>query len=94
MVAKNDHQTSLQVKNTPFARKFLLDWAEMEFWQPLFSSSDNGALQLHILKTVLPGATVEINVTILMINDHGSFAIIFANRLVNAIGTDRPIMIR
>uniref|UniRef100_A0A914HQV9 Uncharacterized protein n=1 Tax=Globodera rostochiensis TaxID=31243 RepID=A0A914HQV9_GLORO len=34
-----------EVKNTLFARKFLLDWANMEFSQPEFSSSDNGALQ-------------------------------------------------
>uniref|UniRef100_A0A914H5Z6 Uncharacterized protein n=1 Tax=Globodera rostochiensis TaxID=31243 RepID=A0A914H5Z6_GLORO len=49
------------VKNTLFARKFLLDWANMEFSQPKFSSADNGALQLHILKTVLPNAQIEIN---------------------------------
>lgn len=49
------------VRNTPFARQFLLDWADMEFWQPYFSSADNGALQLHILKTVLPTAKIEIN---------------------------------
>uniref|UniRef100_A0A914HPK4 Uncharacterized protein n=1 Tax=Globodera rostochiensis TaxID=31243 RepID=A0A914HPK4_GLORO len=50
-----------EVKNTLFARKFLLDWANMEFSQPEFSSTDNGALQLHILKTVLPNAQIEIN---------------------------------
>uniref|UniRef100_A0A914H296 Uncharacterized protein n=1 Tax=Globodera rostochiensis TaxID=31243 RepID=A0A914H296_GLORO len=47
------------VKNTPFARKFLLDFADWEFnaikW-PL----DNGPLQLLILKTVLPDAKIEI----------------------------------
>ncbi|KAL3080174.1 hypothetical protein niasHS_013846 [Heterodera schachtii] len=48
------------VRNTPFARQFLLDWANLEFSQPKFSSADNGALQLHILKTVLPSAKIEI----------------------------------
>ncbi|KAL3116550.1 hypothetical protein niasHT_009958 [Heterodera trifolii] len=59
-VVNPNHCIEEQVRNTPFARQFLLDWANLEFSQPKFSSADNGALQLHILKTVLPNAKIEI----------------------------------
>ncbi|KAH7713439.1 Protein T08G2.2 [Aphelenchoides avenae] len=50
------------VRNTPFARNFLRTWADLEYTQPYnWSGRDNGALQIHVLRTVLPDAKAEIN---------------------------------
>ncbi|CAK5075221.1 unnamed protein product [Meloidogyne enterolobii] len=38
-----------------------MNWANMQYTQSKnFSGADNGALQLHILQTVIPGARAEI----------------------------------
>lgn len=49
-------------RNTPFARKFILDLADREFEQNNYHwpGYDNGMLMLHILKTALPAAEEEI----------------------------------
>ncbi|RCN45897.1 hypothetical protein ANCCAN_08062 [Ancylostoma caninum] len=48
------------VRNSEFGRNFLKSWGEWEFIQPTnWNGGDNGVLQLHILKYVLPGASQE-----------------------------------
>uniref|UniRef100_A0A914C4Y6 Uncharacterized protein n=1 Tax=Acrobeloides nanus TaxID=290746 RepID=A0A914C4Y6_9BILA len=51
------------VKNTEFSRNFLMKWAEYQYLHPRSSwhNSDNGALHIHILKTLRGGANTEIN---------------------------------
>ena len=40
-------------------RKWLRDWADYQFTEPKgFTGADNGALQIHLLKTVVPEAGV------------------------------------
>jgi len=49
------------VRNTEFARNFLMKWADWQFIQPQnWNGADNGVLQIHILQTVLPDARAEI----------------------------------
>ncbi|KAI1718965.1 hypothetical protein DdX_06080 [Ditylenchus destructor] len=49
------------VKNTEFARNFLMKWADWQYIQPSnWNGADNGVLQIHILQTVLPDAKAEI----------------------------------
>ncbi|KAI1730240.1 hypothetical protein Ddc_02927 [Ditylenchus destructor] len=49
------------VKNTEFARNFLMKWADWQYIQPSnWNGADNGVLQIHILQTVLPNAKAEI----------------------------------
>ncbi|EGT59334.1 hypothetical protein CAEBREN_03011 [Caenorhabditis brenneri] len=49
------------VRNTMFAKNFLQKWGDWEFIQPSnWNGADNGVLQIHILKTVIPYATQEI----------------------------------
>jgi hypothetical protein len=64
MILKNIYfEKNNQAKNTAFARAFIMDWANMQYTQPKnFSGADNGALQLHILRTVIPGARAEAKV--------------------------------
>lgn len=48
------------IKNTPFAKKFLMDWADWQYKQPSnWNGADNGVLQMHIMQTVLPDAVQE-----------------------------------
>uniref|UniRef100_A0A915PEY4 Uncharacterized protein n=1 Tax=Meloidogyne floridensis TaxID=298350 RepID=A0A915PEY4_9BILA len=48
-------------RNSEFSRAFIMNWANMQYTQSKnFSGADNGALQLHILQTVIPGAKAEI----------------------------------
>ncbi|KAJ1362309.1 hypothetical protein KIN20_021829 [Parelaphostrongylus tenuis] len=48
------------VRNTEFGISFLKSWGEYEFAQPLnWNGADNGALQILILKTVMPDAWHE-----------------------------------
>uniref|UniRef100_A0A914VKN3 Uncharacterized protein n=1 Tax=Plectus sambesii TaxID=2011161 RepID=A0A914VKN3_9BILA len=47
-------------RNTPFAKHFLKTWADWQYEQPKnFNGADNGVLQIHILKAVLPSAVSE-----------------------------------
>jgi Protein of unknown function, DUF273 len=42
-----------QIRNTPSAREFLRSWAAYQFQQPWgFSSKDNGALHIHLMRSL------------------------------------------
>uniref|UniRef100_A0A1I7U074 Secreted protein n=1 Tax=Caenorhabditis tropicalis TaxID=1561998 RepID=A0A1I7U074_9PELO len=60
-VAMVDLDNDERVRNTMFAKNFLQKWGDWEFTQPSnWNGADNGVLQIHILKTVIPYATQEI----------------------------------